>query len=277
MRTLVHLSDLHFGRVDPIVVRGLVERVLAIAPDLVVISGDLTQRARASEFRAARALLDELPRPQLIVPGNHDIPLYNVFRRFARPLGRYRSAISDDLEPTFADSEIAVFGVNTARSATFKDGRINRPQIETLRTRLQSIASDIVKVVVSHHPFDLPSGYREGVLVGRAPEALRMFSRHQVDVILAGHLHASHAGSTVSRYPKNERAILFVQAGTATSTRRRGETNAFNVIRIDSPRIEVERITWSERLGELAHDRTKAFQRTDAGWVEDTSRNLSGG
>src|SRR6187402_2459661 len=132
MRTLVHLSDLHFGRVDPILLDPLRELIERLAPDVVVVSGDLTQRAKSEQFVAAKEWLDTLPGPQIIVPGNHDISLYNVFRRFVQPLTRYKRYITDDLDPMYVDEEIAVLGVNTARSLTFKDGRVNKEQIATI-------------------------------------------------------------------------------------------------------------------------------------------------
>ena len=130
MRTIVHLSDLHFGRVDYAVVEPLVQTVAELAPDVLAVSGDLTQRARSEEFKEAREFLDTLPSPQIIVPGNHDVPLYNVFKRFLQPLDKYKRYITGDLEPFHADAEIAIMGINTARSLTIKDGRINEVQIE---------------------------------------------------------------------------------------------------------------------------------------------------
>ena len=118
MRTLVHLSDLHFGRVDHTLLAPLRTLVERIDPDVLVVSGDLTQRAKPEQFEEARAWLDTLPGPQIIVPGNHDISLYNVFRRFVKPLARYRRYITDDLDPFYLDDEIAVVGVNTAISSS---------------------------------------------------------------------------------------------------------------------------------------------------------------
>src|SRR5687767_83793 len=128
MTTIAHLSDLHFGRHDPVLADVLVTQLGKTRPDLIVISGDLTQRARRSQFAAARDFLRRLPGPVLIVPGNHDVPLYDVMRRFLQPLGRYRRYICADLEPFFCDSQIAVLGINTARSATFSNGRISYEQ-----------------------------------------------------------------------------------------------------------------------------------------------------
>jgi 3',5'-cyclic AMP phosphodiesterase CpdA len=121
VRTLVHLSDLHFGRVDPRILPPLLAAVAAAEPDLVVISGDFTQRARVREFKDAASFLAKLPQPQLLVPGNHDVPLYDLMRRWLAPLRRYRHYITDDLAPFYADKEIAILGINTARALTFKN------------------------------------------------------------------------------------------------------------------------------------------------------------
>jgi len=267
VRTLVHLSDLHFGRVDETLLVPLINRVGEIDPDVVVVSGDLTQRARSGQFKAAREFLDALPKPQIVVPGNHDIPLHNVFNRFVRPLDKYRRYITDELEPAYIDQEIAVLGVNTTRSATIKDGRINAEQIASLQSRLRTLQAHVVTIVVTHHPFDLPAHYGEGHLVGRAPAAMQMFAEHRVDLLLAGHVHASHSGDTTMRYRFGDYAALAVQAGTATSTRGRGETNSFNVIRIASPRsITIELYGWDAAVGTFAQVRSYAFERGASGW-----------
>src|SRR4051794_13402333 len=133
MRTLLHISDLHFGRVDSRLVEALRASVEELRPDVIAVSGDLTQRAKRREFAAASAFLGSLRPPKIIVPGNHDIPLYNVFTRFGRPLDRYRRYIGSQIEPSFMDDEIAVVGVNTARSLTFKGGRINADQVKRAR------------------------------------------------------------------------------------------------------------------------------------------------
>src|SRR6267378_2776618 len=168
MRTLVHLSDLHFGRVDEQLIAPLISAVTEINPDLVAVSGDLTQRARSQEFREARAFLDALPQPQIVVPGNHDVPLYNVFSRLGRPLDKYRRYITDDMQPFYADDEIAVIGINTARSLTTKYGRINERQIAAVRDKLCAYQGNVTKIVATHHPFDLPENHDEADLLGRS-------------------------------------------------------------------------------------------------------------
>ena len=201
MRTLVHLSDLHFGRVDEALLAPLRTCIEGLSPDLVVVSGDLTQRARSHQFQEARAWLDTLPGPQIIVPGNHDIPMFNVLARFLTPLSKYRRHVTDDLAPAYVDDEIAVLGLNTARSLTIKDGRINQEQVALLRQRFGELDGSRVRIVVTHHPFDLPGHYDPDELVDRAPMAMRAFAECGVDILLAGHVHTTHAGSSEARYP----------------------------------------------------------------------------
>ena len=267
MRTLVHLSDIHFGRVDEEIINPLIQAVRGVNPDVVAVSGDLTQRARSREFKEARAFLDALPRPQIVVPGNHDIPLHNLLLRFARPLDKYRRYITDDVRPSYEDEEIAVLGLNTARSLTVKGGRINDEQISWLREKLSAFGADLIKVVVTHHPFDLPEGYGERDLVGRARMAIGALAGCGADIFLAGHLHVSHTGDTATRYKFGGRSSLVVQAGTAASTRGRGETNSFNVICLATSNILIERYVWQPDDKVFVSSTTQEFRRTDDGWA----------
>lgn len=267
MRTLVHLSDLHFGRTDPAIIDPLAAAVLALRPDCVVVSGDLTQRARASEFRQARAFLDRLPQPRIVVPGNHDVPLYRVWERMLNPLGNYRRYIDANLEASFIDDEIAVMGINTARALTFKGGRINAQQMDSIRRQLAGLPDQMTKIVVTHHPFDLPDEPSNNELLGRAQKAMEVFSSLGVDLLLAGHFHTSQAGETSGRYDFSGYAALAVQAGTATSTRGRGEANSFNVLRVNSAAIEVERCTWNPLRRAFEIERTERFRKQAQRWV----------
>ncbi|MHB8249574.1 MAG: metallophosphoesterase family protein [Acidithiobacillus sp.] len=271
MRTLVHLSDLHFGRVNDALIGPLIKLVTQIQPDVVVVSGDLTQRARSEQFKQARHFLDSLPSPQIVVPGNHDVPLHNIFNRFARPLDKYRSYITHDLEPFYVDDEIAVLGINSARSLTFKSGRVNEHQIARVQARLSALDAHIIKIIVTHHPFDLPDDYADTQVVGRAPMAMKMFASYGIDMLLAGHLHVSHTGNTAARYIISGYAALVVQAGTATSTRSRGESNSFNVIQVNSPHISIKRFTWAPELGAFTVFTTESFQRSASGWSRDSA------
>ncbi len=239
----------------------------SLKPDLVAVSGDLTQRARRSEFEQARAFLDSLPRPQIVVPGNHDIPMDNVMVRFLLPLAAYRRHITRDLAPFYTDEEIAVAGVNTARSLTIKSGRINQRQVTGVYNRLCVLSPRVTRIIVTHHPFEIPEGYHEGWLVGRAHMAMQQLAACGADVFLAGHLHVSFTGHTAARYQICGHSALVVQAGTAISTRGRGEWNSFNVLRIEHPVIHVEQFAWRERNSAFAPVNREQFRHTPEGWV----------
>src|SRR5438270_9267145 len=271
MQSLVHLSDLHFGRVDADLLSPLQTCIAGLAPSLVVVSGDLTQRARTSQFIAARRFLDSLPRPQIVVPGNHDVPLYDVVRRFLAPLHRYRAYITDDLEPFYRDEVIAVVGVNTARSLTFKGGRINERQLDAVRSHLCDLPDEVVKIVVTHHPFDVPLSQTQEQRVGRATLAMDRLARCGVDLLLSGHLHVSHSASTGERFGPRVRPVVLVQAGTATSTRALGESNAFNRILVQRGKVSVERYEWNGARGIFSRVQVEEYEKRSEGWAALTA------
>lgn len=267
MRKLVHLSDMHFGRVDYAVVERLKEKICEINPHLVIVSGDLTQRARSHQFIEAREFLESLPQPQIVVPGNHDVPLYNVFARFFSPLKKYRRYISKNLQPFYHDEEIAVIGINTARSLTIKDGSINEKQVAQIRRRMCDLHEKMLKIVVTHHPFDLPEGFNEDDIVNNAAEAMPQIADCGADVFLSGHLHVSHISHTAERYKLDSgRSALVIQAGTATSTRGRGEANSFNLIEFAHPRLTVKRLECQTGTTGFVPAESQEFTQAEKGW-----------
>jgi 3',5'-cyclic AMP phosphodiesterase CpdA len=257
-RAIVHLSDLHFGRTDPAIVRALHDAVWALEPDIVAISGDLTQRARRGQFRRARHFIDGLPSPRLIVPGNHDVPLFNVVGRLMNPLGGYTRYVTEDLSPTLMDEIVWVTGINTTRPATWKDGGIDAATLERVEASVRAVPAGRVKMVVAHHPFDGPDG------TGTAP-ALHILTGAGVDVFLTGHLHTSYTGHTAQRYKTGGRTAVVVEAATATSTRLRQEANGFNVLRVAAGSIDVEAHTWDGRR--FASREVQSFRLGDGGWT----------
>jgi 3',5'-cyclic AMP phosphodiesterase CpdA len=255
----------HFGRTHEIAVKALSRAVKELNPDVVVVSGDLTQRARRSEFERARAFLDELPEPQIVVPGNHDVPMH-IVARFASALNNYRDYISPDLQPFYQDDEVAIAGLNTARSLTIKGGRVNVRQMERVESTLGSAPRELLKILVTHHPFDLPPAYGHRDLVRRAAHAMTRFARSGVDIYLAGHFHISHCGRTAERYDFGGYSAIFVQAGTACSTRGRGEPNSFNVIRTETGRVAVETMSMAGD-GSFRAVALSNFEREESGWT----------
>lgn len=267
MRKIAHISDLHFGAADELVAERLIECVTSLEPHMVICSGDLTQRARTEQFQAARGFLDKLPKPQLIIPGNHDVPLYNVYVRFVNPMEKYENIVTPELEPFISDDEIAVAGINTARSMTIKGGCISREQVERLRDKMSQLPDSMLKVIVTHHPFDVPDGEDEDDIVGRAKVSLPILAESGADVFLAGHLHKSHIGNSARRYGlDNGYSALIIQAGTAISNRERGEENSFNLMEFDHPFLTVHRYTCPIPTEPFRLAATERFTHHERGW-----------
>jgi 3',5'-cyclic AMP phosphodiesterase CpdA len=266
MRTIAHISDLHFGREDPPIAAGLVQDLNRLAPTLVINSGDFTQRARRRQFRAAAAYHRRLPQPQILVPGNHDIPLFDVLRRFRSPLDRYCRYITSDLYPRYIDDEIAVLGINTARSLTWKGGRISLEQICELERVFCTLPPNLFKVLVTHHPFIPPPGDEAAAvdLVGRAAKALDVIARCGVDLLLAGHLHHGYTGDVRTHYPAFGHSTVVAQAGTATSHRVRNEPNAYNFIEIAAEHLTITVRRWNGSAFRAWNRVT--YQRRDGVW-----------
>ncbi len=264
MAVVAHVSDLHFGRDEPEMAAGLLVALRELGPDVIVISGDFTQRAKKKQFRAARAFMREMPAvPRLVVPGNHDVSATNLLERALRPLRRYRRYISADLTPYLEVAGVAIAGINTVRVVARKDGRINGSQIATACGQLAGAAEGALRIVVTHHPMDLPAEDTKNAVVTRARVAIKAFAGCGVDLFLSGHLHTGLALTTTARY--GGRGMVVAHAGTAISTRTRREPNGWNVIRVAAGTMEVERMAW--RDGKFVAEGRSGFVLGDEGWV----------
>lgn len=267
MTRIVHLSDLHFGAHDDRLVDDVCGRIDALKPHLVVISGDFTQRAQTEQFRQACEFLDRLRErghEVIGVPGNHDVPLYDVLRRFLSPLTRYRRFIDDTLCPFVELPGIAVLGVNTARSLTFKDGRINREQVEFIRETFSRTPAEAMRILVTHHPLiALKVGDEVERAIGRQELALDAVEDSGVDILLAGHNHhasSQDAGDHVTRAG----GVLVVQAGTATSTRVRAQNQSFNALDIADGAVTITVHGWNGEAFEPAD--SQIYQWVEGKW-----------
>lgn len=277
MAKLIHLSDLHCGAHDEDLVAAVEQRVDEENPDLVVISGDFTQRARTEQFEQACAFLGRLRdngHDVLGVPGNHDIPLYDVLRRFLSPLTRYRRYIDDTLCPFIDLPEVTVLGINTARSLTFKDSHISHEQIAYIRDSFARTDAGKPRLLVMHHPlFALPvgEGPELGKAMGDSQRALDTIAELGVDLVLAGHNHRAsvhHAEDLVH----GAGSTLVVQAGTATSTQLRDEEQSFNRIEFEPNVVRVTIQRWKE--GEFRSGDSEIFHRTGDQWRKQSGAKV---
>ncbi len=261
MRRIVHISDLHFGRDRPELLRPLIETINRLAPDLVAISGDFTQRARLGQYRAARAFLSKLEPPWIAVPGNHDTPLDNLFVRFFTPWRRYRHYIHPDLQPVWRDDEVAVVGVNTVNRWSWQRGRIGGNTLRRIAAVLGPERTR-TRIAMLHHPLEHGPDVDKRLMRG-AGAALDALEGCGVDVILSGHLHTWHARPFADRS-----GLLFVQAGTGLSTRLRGEPNDFNLLTVHRGSVEIAQWTAGEGETAFAATRTAVFEKRDGAWAE---------
>jgi 3',5'-cyclic AMP phosphodiesterase CpdA len=242
MRRVAHVSDLHFGREDPNVAAGLAVDLARQKADLVVVSGDLTQRARPAQFAAARRFLDALTMPWVAVPGNHDVPLFDVVRRAVRPFGRYRALVHQQLEPEWQDDELAVLGLNTVLPRVWKGGRVRSTAFPRL-TQWSGKAGRRARIVFAHHPFTRTPASSADV-VRRAKRAVMAMEEAGVDLLLTGHQHRFGHSETREYVVGGPHRLIVVRASTSISHRRRGEPNSYNLIQVHRDRFVVEGRNW---------------------------------
>lgn len=258
---IVQVSDPHFGTEQHNVVSALRDFILQQEPALVVVSGDITQRARPAQFAAANSFMQTLaPRQALVIPGNHDIPLYNLFARFLHPYANYARAFGDELEPEYESDHVLVLGVKTTRRRRHKDGAVSEDQIERVAARLKGAKPQQLRIVVTHQPVHVIRERDISNLLHNSERAVRCWSDAGIDLFVGGHIHLPYVRPLNERFPDLSRAVWAVQAGTAVSTRIRDQVpNSVNVIRYPVPTpntCHVER--W-----DFASD-SQTFQRAQA-------------
>jgi len=243
MRRIVHLSDFHFGWNEAALADVLSTTVSNLKPDLTVLSGDFVEHATRAEFEQAKEFLDSLAEPKMMVPGNHDLPFYNIARRVTEGLKLYREFVTKDMTPFFQDEEMAVMGLDTARIWPIRGGSISTRQMELVEAKLCKVPQQLIRILVTHHPFNLPEQFHARYLVHRGQAALERLACC-LDLLLAGHMHIGASGKVADRFVTPNGSLIFSQAGTAISKRYKGERNSLNVIEIDRPRIRVQKYSW---------------------------------
>lgn len=267
---IAHLSDPHFGTEVPEVVRALTDALQALAPAVIVVSGDITQRARSAQFDAAQAFLDSLPPvPKLLVPGNHDLPLFNPVLRLFAPRRTYHRAFGSG-EPQWVAGSVAVIGIDSTLRSRHTRGTVG---LDRLDGRLRDAGDASLRLVVAHHPLQtlLPQDRAE-CLIGARQIAAEL-SRLSADMVLSGHVHMPLLTDTRMAFPGLPRHFVVCGAGTAVSARiRSGAPNSFNLVDIDPSctTIRVERRDFSAAAGSFGPVAQARFMRAGDGWRQAT-------
>ncbi len=269
MTRLLQISDTHFGTERHAVMEALVRMAKRERPDVLVLSGDITQRARPAEFRRARAFCDRLEVPRMLsLPGNHDIPLLNLYGRATDPYAAYRRSFGAELEPLLQTPALLVIGVKTTRRWRHKNGEVSAAQIERVRWQLTHSRPQQLRIVVVHQPvYVLRQSDEHDRLRGWEP-AVRAWSAAGADIIMGGHIHLPYVCELSASVKGLARRMWCVQAGTAVSARVRQEApNSVNLVRYDGggsqPKCDVQRWDFNTATEsfEIAHTSALAIAR----------------
>ena len=234
MTVLLQVSDPHFGTERSPVAEALVRLAGKLNPTALLLSGDITQRATRKQFSAARAFVERLNVSIILaIPGNHDVPLFNLAARTLTPYGRYTQAFGSNLEPEYEDNEVLIIALNTTRWYRHKDGEISAEQIERVARRCEVARSDKYRMVVLHHPMAVTTARDGENVIHGWQEAIRRWAAAGVDVVIGGHIHLPFVLPLHERWPELQKPLWVVQAGTAISHRVRPNTaNSINIFRV---------------------------------------------
>ena len=261
MTRLIQISDLHFGRDRPELVGPLTDAIRAAEPDLVLMAGDFVQRARDGQFAEARAFMDGLGLDWMAVPGNHDVPLFDIWSRLTDPYGAYARHIAQDREPREEIGDALILGLDTTDPHSHQRGAVTPADIARIAAEIAEHGADRTVIVLAHHPFHQSAEVEKKLMTG-APDALAAWAEAGPHMVLTGHLHTWLVEPFVTR--KGARMTLQVHAGTGLSTRKRGEPNDFAILDLAGDRVDVTRM--AEEDGTFAPLGTDGFRRSAGGW-----------
>jgi len=266
---ILHLSDPHFGTERPDVCAAVLEQAAAQVPDMVILSGDITQRARGAQFDAARAFVDRLPQvPLLAVPGNHDIPLWDILRRCFSPYGHYTRRFE---LPPFAwnESGVQVIALNSAPPRRHRNGELDPAQLAEQLERYTNVPAR-QRIALFHHPVDCRRHQDRHNIIRGAERICRVLAEHGIDLVIGGHIHDPLMRTSAHLYPWLSPTLVFLLAGTCVSRRTRvGAPNSFNLIDIRRPGQEmlIERWDMDREQGQFHQVQRCRFLKGEGGWV----------
>ena len=230
---IAHISDPHFGTTEPKKITALLEALKSLNPSLIALSGDITQRARRQQFRDAKTFCESLrPIPLVVVPGNHDLPLFNLAARFFWPYFGYRRILGFPLSSRKNFGEVDVVGLNSTDPKRHIQGDLYRGDVKKLK---KFTGESVVRVAIFHHPMDCAKATDEKNLLTNAEQALGYLETAKIDLVLGGHIHDPFVKLSDARYPQTKRPLIISVAGTCLSSRTRsGAPNSFNLVDIET-------------------------------------------
>ena len=272
MTVIAQLSDTHFGTEVPEVVKALRHSLEALQPDIIIFSGDITQRARVTEFKAAASFISALPaRIKFVIPGNHDIPLYNVVQRLFFPLKNYQRFLGTP-QNIYKDDQVVIVGLNATSRWRHTRGKLLHRQITTLFQKACRREHTGIFIVCAHQPLAYAkSEDAENILIN-AMDTAQLFAESGADIVLSGHVHFPLITTSEEQYPTVHPSFVLSGAGTATSYRiRRGAPNSYNVIRIENqmkPAVSIQLIEYDKETQVFHEKEQKHFVKNAAGWSE---------
>jgi 3',5'-cyclic AMP phosphodiesterase CpdA len=276
---LLQISDVHFGPYFvPKVGAALLRAVQELEMDVIIVSGDFTQRAKREQFAEARTFLEQLPKcPTVVIPGNHDVPLYRVVERIFNPYGLYKEYISQDLDIVLRTPDAVVVALNSTKPLrAIVNGRIARWQLEFTEQAFRTAPPEALRIVVAHHHFAPAPDYEGGQVMPQAKRAIDCFTDLKVDMIIGGHLHRAYIGNSLDVYPGEDRdhGIIIVQSGTTTSRRGRArerEKNSFNHIRIAEGVVRITHYMYFSDLDGFAPVSRHLFPRAGTHYLSEAT------
>ena len=271
--TVLHASDIHFGKpFDPGAAKAFLGFLRGLSPDLLVLSGDFTQRAKVREYEAARTFLESFPRvPVVVTPGNHDVPLYRFWERLFAPLRNYRAHISKDLDTVTRIPGATVVSLDsTAPLTAIVNGRMGDSQLRFAAQAFRTSPEGDVRILVAHHNLARAPDYEPEQILPGYRKYLAAFAKMGVELILGGHLHRAYATTSLDVLPDLDGAapMTIVHSGTTTSTRGRARErgkNTLNVVRVLNDEFQVVPHLFDRESGVFNPYGARSFPRTRAG------------